>query len=195
MAGLRLEGGEGFAVADTQERFGKGGSQERGAAGEEFVKQRTDAVDVARRSNLPVPSLRLLRRKVVGRAQHFSGQGQVTASIELLGEPEVGQADLVEDIQKDVGRFDVAVQHPLGMRVGDGFGHGACVADGALRRERALPQEFGQTATLHILHGQEGLAVALPHLEHGHDVGMPQSGGRLRLTMEASDAVRTGVPA
>ena len=62
---------------------------------------------------------RLFGRHVTGRAHHLSGMRQVTGAVEVLGQAEVGHVRLVPGVEQDVARLEIAVDHSLGMSIGD----------------------------------------------------------------------------
>ena len=58
------------------QRIGERLAHERGAAGEEVIKNRAERIDVATPANQPAFGGGLLRGHVVGRAKHLAGQSQ-----------------------------------------------------------------------------------------------------------------------
>ena len=103
---------------------------QRRRAGQQFVEQHAQRIDVRPRVHVEVVELRLLGRHVERRAQHrLVGRVQRPLGQRLvhrLGQPEVddlGHRLVVVGGDQDVGGFQVAVNDPLLMRVLDGLAH------------------------------------------------------------------------
>jgi hypothetical protein len=113
-----------------------------------------------------------------------------------LGQPPVHDLDLAELAHHDVGRLQVAVDDAA--RVGERHRLTDLLEDGQEARQVGrgagpLPEELGEGAALHQLHGEEGPAVVQPaDLDDGHDAGVLQPAGDLRLLQEA--ALQVGAP-
>ena len=90
-------------------------------AADRLVQENTQRPDVGRGTRLG--SLHLLRRHVVGRAEDRPRAGQILPSVDSR-EAEVREHDPAIGLDHDVLRLEVAVDHALGVRVGDGPGHG-----------------------------------------------------------------------
>ena len=80
----------------------------------------------------------LFRRHVTGRAQNLSTGGQLRTDLRLLGQAEIGDPELVELVDQQVGRLEVAVQRALLVGVMHRPGRELDVPCRAVRRERAF---------------------------------------------------------
>ena len=87
---------------------------ERHDAGEREEQQAAERVDV--RAGVDALAADLLRRDIVERPDPVAGLGRAGHAQRVLGQPEVGQIDVVLGGQEDIGGLDVAV-HQTG-RVG-----------------------------------------------------------------------------
>ncbi len=91
--------------------------REGDAAGEHLVEHAAERVDV--RAPVDGAGLDLLGRHVVGGADPGARAGQTAGRAEALGQPEVGEVDvlvLALAADQDVGRLDVAVHQPALVR-------------------------------------------------------------------------------
>ena len=93
---------------------------ERRPAGEALEQDAAERVDVG--ASVDLPALGLLRRRVADRADELAGGRQPADRAGVLGEPEVGEVDVIERLRRspvdeqDVGRLDVAVDEPEPVR-------------------------------------------------------------------------------
>ena len=78
-------------------------------AGEHLVKDRTQGVDVGRRTDVPALPARLLGGHVAGRAHDLAGLGVAVVRVDPLGQAEVGDLGRAVRGEQDVGRLQVAV--------------------------------------------------------------------------------------
>ncbi len=152
-------------------------------SGEHLVEHGAHRVDVGARIAAAAPDL--LRRHVVGRA-HGGGERSP-------GEParrgedrdaEVEQLHLALRRHQHVLRLDVAVEHPLGVEVGQGGADLAGEVEGLLGGERVLAEQRSQRTALHVLHHHVHPAL-LGGGEHLHHVGVVQPLADLVLAPEA----------
>ena len=79
----------------------------RGPAGQGLEQHAAERVDVGARSDFR--SFDLLRRRVVDRADPLARPRQPADGAGVLGEPEIGQVDVVLFRDQDVGGLDVAM--------------------------------------------------------------------------------------
>ena len=80
------------------------------------------------------------------------------------------------------------MQQPIVVCAGQGARDRLEVFQGEVSRQRGLPgDDMAQGAARHVLHDDEGAVVLDALVEHTDDVGAHQSGGGLRLGVEASD--------
>ena len=142
----------------------------------------------------------LLRRHVAGRAHHEAGPREVALPREGtardLGEGP-GQAE-VEDLravrgEEHVGRFQVAVDHPLRVQRAQGGEHFPAQAQGLAQRQRPALQPFGQRLAIQQLHGDEEPSRVLADLEDLARMGMVDAGGGAGFAPEAHSALFVGV--
>jgi len=113
-------------------------------------------------------------------------------SSQPLGQTEVGDPDLIVEIDQDVGRFEVAVQDAVLVGIMHGLGDAADVSGGLARRQRTAADEAGQILAFDIIHREERLALDVADFVDGDDVGVPQAGGGLGLAMEAFNSLPAG---
>ena len=131
------------------------------------------------------PSAGLLRAEIVRRALDRIGVAREGARWEGAGQPEIGHHGIARLAQEDVVRLDVPVNHPAGMRHGEGRGD-ADTKPYALRlREAADEREPPSEGEGVQFHGHERGAVDLSHIAHIHDVGVAEARGGGRLAAEA----------
>ena len=92
---------------------------ERRPEGEHLVERQAERVDVA-------PAVDLAAERLGGHvpqgAEDVAGVRQVLLVVRL-GQAEVGHPDDPVGVEQQVRRLDVAVDDPLGVRVGQGVGH------------------------------------------------------------------------
>ena len=159
-------------------------AEERGASRHHFVEDDAEGVDVA--AGVDAHALGLFRREVGGGAHDRSGLGQALLGVDGPGDPEVRDLDGSLFGDEHVARLDVAVDHPVAMRVGERPGDirgdlGRPV--GVQRPGRA--QDRRQGPAVDELHHDEIGAVVLAPVEDGDDVGVREVGRRLGLPAEA----------
>ena len=161
---------------------------ERQVAAEHLVQHDPHRVDV--RLGADRQAAGLLRREVLGGADDRPHLGHLLG-VGRPGDAEVGHLEPALVGQDHVVRLDVAVHHPLavggverGQRLGgvvDRLGLGQRGAAGDLLLERRPVQ---------VLHRDVRRAHGLAAVVDRDDVGMPQAGGRGRLTPEPLDEAR-----
>ncbi len=105
-----------------------------------------------------------LGRHVLDRADRRPGRGH-SGAVDRAGDPEVDEVDEVGRTAatgaQHVGRLDVAVHQPVGVRGVQRGGDLLYDVDGCLRVERPTAQDGAQVGTLHQTHVDEELAVDL----------------------------------
>ena len=167
----------------------------RRAAGQQFVEQHPEAVDVAARINVQPAHLRLLRTHVGRRADELVQlrvNGVVRqATFRRLGDAEINHLrhrHSVVQRHEDVRRFDVAMDDSLLVRVLDGL------ADLDEQIEPFLGGEIGLIAVIrdanaaHQLHHEERPThVGRARIQHLGDVGMIHHRQRLPFGFEPRD--------
>ena len=100
---------------------------------------------------------------------------------------EIGDPRLIVFINDNIGRFEVAVQDAVLMRVMNGSGNGFDVGGRTLRGQWTIPHDLGQRPTGHIVHREEVLAVVFADLVDGHNVRMLQTRNGLGFGLKAFD--------
>ena len=101
-----------------------------------------------------------------------------------VGEVAVFSARLLDD--EDVRRLHVTVDEPTGV---GGVQRGRDLAHESERpfgvERRVTREERAQVRALHVTHGDIEMAVRLPRVVDRYDVGVIETGGKLRFTEEA----------
>src|SRR5215510_15573598 len=88
--------------------------------GKQLVKHSAKTVHICCFADGGVISYCLLGRHVTGCAQHVQGAGESTFSFYETGKSEISQVRLTVGVDKNVTRFDVAMQNAVFMRVVNG---------------------------------------------------------------------------
>ena len=135
------------------------------AAGVELVEHEAERVDVAADADLA--ALQLLRRHVAGRprthvlfAERFGEAGQA----------EVGDAHVALAVEHQVRGLEVPVEDTLLVRGGEPRAELPRDVERLVGRQPAdAPQERREVLAVHQLHGQEEVALRLPHVVHPAD--------------------------
>lgn len=163
-------------------------------AGQHFIKDRPERIEVRPGVHLLGGGEGLFGGHVAGRADHGAAGGRRAAFGERLGQAEVQKAHAPPAVEKNVGGLDVPVDDPplVGEleRAGDG-------PRDPQRRGRvqaaALGQEVLQAAPLDVLHddvAEPSLGADVVDLD---DVGMDELRGHAGFAEEALEGVRAGV--
>ena len=160
-------------------------ARERRRAGHQLVGHRAQRVLVRSLGHLRPAAL--LRAHVGGRPHQCAGQ-RVTGPRGRLGDAEVGHDGVAVDVDQDVGRLDVAVDHLAAVGVLQG--RADLVEDradcGKGQPARGLDHLL-QRAPGHVAHDEVVQPFRLPHRVHRHDVRMVQMGDGDRLVAEPLD--------
>jgi hypothetical protein len=167
------------ARQDGGHQRGQGGSVERRGALYGGVQGGAERPHI--RGSVGTRSLQLLRRHVLGRADHHPGAGESGGRVEDPGDAEVGD-DGAPARQQDVVRLEVAVHDPGGVRVAQrlcdlpaNVGHarpGQARVPADLRAQGGAGDEF---------HNDPGRAVVFDHVVDRDDARMGQPRCRPRL--------------
>ena len=89
------------------------------------------------------------------------------------GEAEIRDQHVAAAVEHDVGRLQIAVQHPLVVRGREAGAELARYFEGFVRGQTAdAPQQGSQVLAIHVLHGEELHAVDFPDVVNAADVGM-----------------------
>ena len=139
---------------------------ERRPAGEALEQDAAERVDVG--ASVDLPALSLLRGRVADRADELARGRQPGDRARVLGEPEVGEVDVVERLRRspvdeqDVGRLDVAVDEPEPVRRVERARDLAADRDGAIELQRpGRAQQPSEVRVLDMAHGDVEHAVGL----------------------------------
>ena len=125
-----MAGGEAVGVGIERGADGLGGRclprRRRVAACQELVQQHAERVDV--RGGADRLAAQLLRGGVVGRQRTHALAGELVRvvpriGLEQLGDAEVEQLHVTFAVDQDVAWLDVAVDHEMAVRVGNGLEH------------------------------------------------------------------------
>ena len=156
------------------------------AAGEEFVEDGSEGVDVGGDGGWLAGGE---FRGHVGRgAEETGGEGElrVVGGIGEAGEAEVGDAGFAIGGEEDVRRFEVAVEDALLVGVGDGAGGFFEETGGGGWGGETGAEGIGEGAALDEFHGVVGLPVAVAEVEDGDDAVVAETGGGLGFAAEAA---------
>ncbi len=108
-----------------------------------------------------------------------------------MGDAEVAHLDLAVGRQQDILGLDVAVNHAMRVRHVEGLaellddGHHGCQ-----RQRRVSIDQTLERTTLDIFHHQITQPIIVAHVVDGHDVGMLEHAGQVRLLLEAAYDIR-----
>ena len=128
----------------------------------------------------------LLGRQVLGGADDRAGLRDLARA--GAGDPEVHDLDAAVGRDDDVVRLDVAVDDGVAVRELEGGEDLSRVVDGDPDRRCASGDEqLLERLALEVLHRDVVRPVAVASVVDGHDVGMREHGGALRLSAEALD--------
>ena len=135
-AGWSERGPARLLLGDPAEQLLAVGALEDRPEGHQLVEGRAQRVDVGPLVNDRVVGRRLLGAHVAQRAQHVAGRRQARLALEP-GQAEVGDPEVPPAVDHQVRRLDVAVQHPLLVRVLERLGRLAA-QPGGLAEEGAI---------------------------------------------------------
>lgn len=161
-----------------------GGAGLRGAAGEQAVQQRAEAVDVHRRAGRG--AAQLFGRGVAGRERAPQRVRALAGGVGELADAEIEQARVPGIVHQHVGWLDVAVDDEVAVRVRD---RAADLQEQAhdcpcVRRVRIAPAI--DAFALHQRHRQPaGAVVGHARVDQRGGVGMVEAGQDLGLALEA----------
>ncbi len=120
-----------------------------------------------------------------GSGEHLLGRHGSSGVGALLGQAEIDNFDLVVTGDEDVLRLEIAVDNAGGVSASEGIGDLQGVAHGLANGKAVGGDEMAQRLAVDIFHDDE-VAVGLgKKIVDGDDVGVIQSGSRLRLALEA----------
>jgi len=136
----------------------------------------------------------LLRRQVAGGAHEHAGGGEPGGGRAHEGQTEVGDLDQAAVSDHEVGWFDVAVDHPLGVGVLEACRRLQDESGGVCRLEPPPGLDHPLDAgALDVLHDEVVVAVLLGDGVDLDDVRVGQGGGAPRLAHETLDVLVVGL--
>jgi hypothetical protein len=163
--------------------------------GEHLVENRPQRINIDRRADRPGPAECLFRGHVAGGADRSTADGELRATLDAASQAEVRDLRCTVGREKDVRRFQIAVNDPAGV----GELHGPGQDSDQLRRlacRLGLARQFPrETSTFDKFHREVRSALVHPAVEDLHDVRVPQARHRLRLPLEPAPLARLGIRA
>lgn len=163
-----------LARRDLLQQFADAVAAKRPPAREEFVADDAEAEDVAAAVNPVALAARLFGTHVHRRAS----QASVFAEVLLTqNQSEVGHIGLADDVEQNVGGFDVAMHQPLAMGVMQRLGDLRHQVSGLCKGEARAVHLLGQVAAVDELgHDVTQAVVGAADVVNGHDAGMIEAG-------------------
>ncbi len=190
--GLEVAGDPGYqprrrhdlVVSDLTQRLHRRFPLEWRTAGQHFVEDRAQRIDVGGRPDILGMSARLFGGHVAGRAHDLAQLGLTAVRFEPLGQAEIG--DLGDAIlgEQNVGGLQIAVDDSGVVGELDGPGERDQELGGRAAGLGRTCEPVIERAPLEQLEGNEGCAGGFADLEDLNDVGMTQPGDRLGLDEE-----------
>jgi hypothetical protein len=161
---------------------------ERTLAGRHLVDEDAERKDVAARVDRI--SHQLLGRHVGERADDLALARLLDAwqprRLDVLGEAEVEHLHAAVGADHDIGRLEVAMDDPPGVRRGERLGDGNRNRQQLVELESARRNQPVERRPLHQLHRDEGNVVRFLDGVNGDDIGMVQRRDGARFTGEAA---------
>ena len=167
--------------------FEEGIGAEGRAAGERFVKNGPERIDIAGNGELAGFAAGLFGRHVAGGADDRTGDGEIGFEVELTREAEVGDAWFALFIDEDVGGLEIAMEDALLMGVVNGLGNFPDERGSLREGKGACAEGISETFAFDEFHGEEVVAVFPADFVNGNDVGMAEARDGLGLNFEAAD--------
>ena len=166
-----------------QHRRRDGPARVRRLARQRVVEDAAERVDVGARVDLVAGEL--LGRHEVGGADPVAGGGQAGVGPHRLGEAEVGEVGVLA-VEQDVGRLDVAVHEPDGVRgVERGADLEADRRDPGGRDHALAGQQALQVGPVHVAHDEVEVPALLARRVDRDHVRVVDRRGDARLALEA----------
>ena len=136
----------------------------------------------------------LFWREVARRPEQHAGQRRETVghgrAVRQFGDPEIKNLRHARSRQKDIVRFQIAVDQAGRMRDNKTGGHFAGDPSGLLRRQRAALEARTQGLAVEQLGDQVRPSIDHPDVEDLDDVRVVERGGDACLAQESFDALR-----
>ena len=175
------------------------GARERLTACRHLVQDGAEREEVG--AGIELFAANLFGRHVRQRSHHRAGIGQWLPGrsggdrLTIQGrprQPEIKQLGVTAIGHEDVGRLDVAMDDPLGVRSFERVGELDAKVEDSIRSQGATGDKLVQRHTLQQLHRHEMAAGMFSDVVHRTNVWMIQSRGGAGLALEPFD--RTRIP-
>jgi hypothetical protein len=153
------------------------------SAGQEFIQDHPQGIDVNRRADGADLSERLLRSHVTGGAQPGPAERELCSALDT-GQSEVADSGCAVGFQEDVGRLQVAMNDSALVGRLDRPSEGGQQSGRLACRLGRAGQLLGQGAAFNELHGEVWSSVRVADVMELHDVGVLQSGHGLGLALK-----------
>lgn len=175
-----------FLLDGLAHGFERGRAGEGHGAGQEFVEDHAQAVNVGGGGEAFGAALGLLGRHVGGRAEHLAGQREAGVVADAAGEAEVDDLRLARGVEHDVGGLEVAVEDAVLMGVMHRAGGPGQERGGGAGVPAQTRQGLREALAFHMAHGKIRPAFVFADFIDRHDVGMLQAGGGFGFRLEAA---------
>ncbi len=137
------------------------------AAGEDFVKDQAQGIDIATDGGFALAEL------FGGHVGGCAGGGVIGVAVDAAADAEIGNANLTPAVKHDVGGLEIAVEDALVMGGGEAGAQLAGDLDRLVARQAAdAAEQGGEVFTVDEFHGDKLLALHLADVEDPADVGM-----------------------
>ena len=179
-------------VQDGMERVDGVLARERALACRHLEQHRSQREEI--RPTVDGVSADLFRRQVAGRPEQHARQRREAVghgrAVRQFGDPEIKNLGHARSRQKDIVRFQIAVDQAGRMRDNKTGGHVAGDSCGLLRRQRAAPEPHTQGLAVEELGDQVRPSIDDADIEDLDDVCVVEPGGDACLLQEPFDALR-----
>ena len=179
-------------VQDGMERVDGVLARERALACQHLEQHRSQREEI--RSTVDGVSADLFRRQVAGRPEQHARQRREAVghgrAVRQFGDPEIKNLGDTRSRQKDIVRFQIAVDQAGRMRDNKAGGHVAGDSCGLLCRQRAAPESYTQGLAVEEFGDQVRPSIEYPHIEEPNDVRVVERSSDACLLQEPFDALR-----
>ncbi len=192
---VRLEArrGHGLLVRHLLDRLENGGGLKGRPAGQQFVENGPQRINIGQRTDLLHLAAGLLGRHVVRRAHQRSAFGVTGVFRQSLCQAKVGDLRNAIDREEDVGGLQVPVDDAVVMGVLHGLGQGLDQVGGIARRLGFAVDLGIQAAPAHEFQGEIRQTLVLTFFVDLNDIRMLQVGDSLGLGEKALQLMVAGV--
>ena len=189
--GIEMTRRDRFLVQDRVQRSDHVAGGKGLLAGRHFVKHDSEREQIAPR--VQFFAARLLRRHInrcsrnhAHRRQRVFHGGIARSRIaRRLGQSEIEDLGLTALPNKNIGRLDVAMNDPLGVRSRQSIGHLDANVEEFVDFDRLFPNPLLQAHSLQLLHDDERMSAVVVDVVDGADAGMVQLGSGACFAHEA----------